>query len=366
MRTGFVFSERYLWHETNSQADLSEWVQPSLPAEGPEAKRRIRNLLDVTGMLDRLVKVDPRPATREEIERFHLPAYIDSVKAGSDAFGGNAGPAAPFGHRSYEIALLAAGGTIAAADAVLDGTVDNVYALVRPPGHHAEPGEGNGFCLFNNIGVAIHHARQVRGVERIAVVDWDVHHGNGTEAGFLADGRTLTISMHQDGLWPYDSGKLADNGVGPGAGANLNIPLPAGSGEGAYLAAFDRVVLPALDRFRPDMIFVACGFDANYQDPLARMMLDSETFRAMTSRVVDAADRLCGGRLVVSHEGGYSDVVVPFCGLAMVEEMSGVSSGVRDPWVPGNRLVPGQELAPHQEAAVTAAVPLVERVPTPA
>jgi acetoin utilization deacetylase AcuC-like enzyme len=361
--TGFVFSERYLWHETGSWGETSPWLQPSLSPEGPEPKRRIRNLLELSGLLDRLTAIAPRAATRAEVERFHRPAYVERIIAQSAGVGGNAGGFTPFAHGAYEIALLAAGGVISAVDAVLDGAVANAYALVRPPGHHASPETGDGFCLFNNIGVAIQHARHARGLRRIAVVDFDVHHGNGTETGFYEDAEVLTISVHQDGWYPAGRGSRDDNGAGPGAGANINIPLPAGSGAEAYELAFERVVEPALHRFAPELIFIACGLDANSYDPFGRMLLDSEAFRSFAARIRRVADALCDGRLVVAHEGGYSAEVVPFCALAVIEAMSGLSSGVEDPFLAANRASPGQELLPHQASAVAAAAELVTRVP---
>jgi acetoin utilization deacetylase AcuC-like enzyme len=299
----------------------------------------------------------------EELERAHDANYVEGIRALSDARGGDAGDGeTPFGPGSYEIALLAAGGTITAVDAVLDGRVGNAYALVRPPGHHALPHSGMGFCLFANVAVAVRHAQAARGIGRVAVVDWDVHHGNGTQAIFEDDPSVLAISLHQDGLYPARSGTVEENGTGPGKGATLNVPLPAGSGRGAYVAALERVVVPALERFRPELIVVACGFDAGAQDPLGRMTLTAAAFGELTELVLDAAGRLCGGRLVCSHEGGYSAGHVPFCGLAVIERLAGESAGIQDPFAYLGD-VPGQELQPHQEAAVEAAARLVAGVP---
>src|SRR5262249_36652641 len=176
-----------------------------------------------------------------ELLRFHARRYVGSIRAMSEASGGDAGEGAPFGPGSFEVALLAAGGTITAVDAVLDGRVRNAYALVRPPGHHAEADLGRGFCIFGNRGVAIRPRRAARGRGRVAVVDWDVHHGNGAQKAFYRDPGVLTISIHQDRWYPQDSGSIDERGEGPGAGFNINIPLPPGSGHGAYLAAVSRV-----------------------------------------------------------------------------------------------------------------------------
>jgi acetoin utilization deacetylase AcuC-like enzyme len=361
MATGLVWHERMMWHDTGSGAaelPAGGWLEPHVHVESPDTKRRLKNLLDATGLTDRLTLLRPRPATVEELCRVHERAHVDRVAALSAERGGDAGDEAPFGHGSYEIALLAAGGVIGAVDATLDGEVDNAYALVRPPGHHAVRDRGMGFCLFANVAVAVRHAQAARGVGRVAVVDWDVHHGNGTQAAFWEDPSVLAISLHQDGLYPLRSGTLDERGGGAGQGATLNVPLPAGSGRGAYLAALDRVVVPALERFRPELIVIACGFDASALDPLGRMLLSASAFGEMTARLLDAAARLCDGRLVAAHEGGYSAGHVPFCGLAVIETLSGLTAGIEDPFAYLDQ-VTGQELQPHQRQAVEAAARLV-------
>ncbi len=365
MATGLVWHERMMWHDTGSgAAELPSggWLEPHVHVESPDTKRRLKNLLDATGLTDGLTLLRPRPATVEELCRVHDRAHVDRVAALSAGRGGDAGSEAPFGNGSYEIALLAAGGVIGAVDATLEGAVDNAYALVRPPGHHAVPEQGMGFCLFANVAVAVRHAQAVRGVGRVAVVDWDVHHGNGTQAIFWDDPSVLAISLHQDGLYPLRSGTLDETGGGEGRGATLNVPLPAGSGRGAYLAALDRVVVPALERFRPELIVIACGFDAGALDPLGRMLLSASAFGEMTGRLLDAAARLCDGRLIAAHEGGYSAGHVPFCGLAVIEKLSGLSAGIEDPFAYLDQ-VTGQELQPHQRDAVEASARLVQGVP---
>lgn len=179
--------------------------------------------------------------------------------------------------------------------------------------------------------MAIEAAKARHGVERVAVLDWDVHHGNGTQAIYYRRDDVLSISLHQDGCFPPGYSGAEDIGEDRGRGFNLNVPLLPGGGHDAYMQAMQRIVLPALERFRPQLIVVASGFDANAVDPLARMQLHSDSFRAMTAMVRDAAERHAGGRLVVVHEGGYSEAYVPFCGLAVIEELSGVRSAVRDP-----------------------------------
>ena len=355
MSTGWVYHELYMWHDAGratSPSRARKWMQAWEHYENPETKRRFRNLVEVAGLLDDLVVVKPRPATVDELLRFHTRAYVESIRAMSEGSGGNAGDSTPFGPGSFEIAQLAAGGTITAVEAVLDGRVRNAYALVRPPGHHAEADMGRGFCIFGNVVVAIEHARAARGVNRVAVVDWDVHHGNGTQNAFYRDPGVLTISIHQDRWYPQDSGSIDERGEGPGAGFNINIPLPPGSGHGAHLAAMSRVVVPALHAFRPELVVVASGFDGSMYDPLGRMMAYSETYRAMTRMLMAAADELCAGRLVLSHEGGYAPIYVPFCGLAVMEELCGVKTAVSDPMAARAASAGGQDLQPHQDEVI--------------
>ena len=368
MTTGFVWHERYMWHDTGSHALFHPAggmgpIQPHVHIENPDAKRRLKNLLDLLGLTDQMTSVKPRLATEADLARVHTPRYIGHIQALSAATGGDAGGVTPFATGGYEIACLAAGGVLALVDAILSGEVDNGYALVRPPGHHAGPDTGFGFCIFNNNAVGINYAREVHGVRRIATVDWDVHHGNGTQDIFYDDPDVLTISLHQAGTYPPNSGKLVENGAGAGEGANINVNLPAGSGHAAYLQAMNQVVIPALHRFKPDFISVASGFDAGGFDPLARMLCDGETFRAMTKMVKEAAQLLCGGKLALIHEGGYAPAHVPFLGLAVIEELSGIRTGVNDPYAEAISFHGGHSLLPHQAAAIEAAAELVDNIP---
>jgi len=358
-----------MWHDTGTSAwvtPASLTVQPLGHIESAEGKRRIRNLVEVSGLMDHLVQLKPRVATEDEILRLHTREYFERIKKASAGMGGDAGEETPFGHGSYEIALLAAGGCLTAVEAVMDARVDNAYALVRPPGHHAEKDQGRGFCIFANTALAAAHARQALGVSRVAIVDWDVHHGNGTEHAFYDDPTVLTISIHQDNNYPPGSGAVGDTGAGAGKGYHINIPLPAGSGVGAYLATFDRVVAPALRAFRPELILIASGLDASAMDPLASMMMTSDGYRRLTQVVLAVARDVCGGRLVACHEGGYSPAYVPYCGLAIIEELSGVRTGLEDPLLGLLAAFGGQELQPHQDAVIQEAAKLATalRVPT--
>lgn len=353
MTTGLVWHERYMWHDTGNMFGppaLQQFIQPLPHPERAETKRRIKNLLDVSGLAARLTPIEPRAATEAELIRFHDPAYVQRVRAVSEAGAGQLAVrfgATPIGAGGYDIARLAAGGGIALCEAVLEGKVDNGYALVRPPGHHACASEAMGFCIFGNVALAALHLLAARGLDRIAIVDWDAHHGNGTQSAFWRDPRVLTISIHQDGCFPPGSGTIAETGEGPGRGFNLNIPLPPGSGNGAYRAAFERVVLPALHAFRPQFVLVASGLDAGAQDPLARMMVTASGYRWMARSLLDAAGELCAGRVAAIHEGGYSESYVPFLCAGIVEELLGGGMVVADPFA-GLDATPYQALQPAQ------------------
>jgi acetoin utilization deacetylase AcuC-like enzyme len=336
MSTGFFWDERCFWHGGGNFAFLMEvggLVQPLPPGlpENPETKRRLKNLMEVSGLIRDLECRSAPEASRADLARVHPAAYLDRFKALSDAGGGNLGLRTPFGPGGYEIAALSAGLASAALAAVMRGEMANAYALSRPPGHHCLPDWPNGFCLLANIAIAIESAKAAGLLGRVAVIDWDVHHGNGTEAIFLDRADVLTISLHQERVYPAHTGTADVQGTGAGLGYNINIPLPAATGHVGYLHAMDRIVVPALERFRPDVVIVACGFDASAFDPLARMLCSADTFRQMTRRVMEAADRLCGGRVVMVHEGGYSEAYVPFCGHAVIETLANSRHVAADP-----------------------------------
>ena len=338
-RTGFFFDERCLWHSGGMHAltmTVGGWVQPpsgSGHAESPDSKRRIKSLMDVSGLSDRLVVRSAPAATDEDLLRVHPREYLRRFKAASDAGGGDLGELAPFGKGGYDIARLSAGLAIGAADAVVRGQYRNAYALSRPPGHHCLPDRPMGFCLLANVALAAEAVRASQRVERIAIVDWDVHHGNGTQAIFYDRADVLTVSVHQEHCFPFGYSGESERGTGAGQGYNYNIPLLGGGGHDSYLYAFERIVVPALDRYRPELILVASGLDANVVDPLARMQLHSESFREMTRILMDVADRHCHGRLVAVHEGGYAEAYVPFCGHAIIEQLAGQHMGVEDPFL---------------------------------
>ncbi|RZS76834.1 acetoin utilization deacetylase AcuC-like enzyme [Phyllobacterium myrsinacearum] len=336
-RPGFYFHEKTLWFSAGEAVLVlppDGWLQPGgSHADSPEPKRRLRSLMEVSGLAAHFDIVAAPAAAEDDLRLVHSAGYLSRFKALSDAAGGAVHPTAPFAAGSYEIAALSAGQAMAAVFDVATGRRRRAYAVSRPSGHHCLPDMPMGFCHFANVAIAVRRAQRA-GLAKVVVLDWDVHHGNGTQACFYDDGSVLTLSLHQEGCFPPGaSGAMGETGRGAGVGANVNIPLWPGSGHEVYLHAFDHIAVPAIRAFAPDMIVVVNGLDANGVDPLARMLAHSETFRAMTRGIGLLADELCGGRLAIIQEGGYAESAVPFCGHAVLEELAGVSTAVEDPFL---------------------------------
>ena len=327
MTTAIAWDERCLDHDNGSMLvhrPASDWLDvPHF--ERPERQARTIDVLGRAGALAAMRRLDSRRATREELELVHEPAMIAALEdACAQGRFATVGPEARVGPDSWEPALLAAGNVLAVVDAVLDGAAANGFAVVRPPGHHATATEPMGFCLFNNVAIAARHAQRRDRIERVAIIDWDVHHGNGTETVFWSDPSVLFVSLHQDDLYPVGRGDVGDRGAGAGERTTVNLPLPAGCGDEGYGYAFERVVEPALRAFAPDLLLISAGQDPAASDPLGRMSVTAEGFRALTGRALALADELCGGRLAVVLEGGYSLEQLPFCNLAIAERLAGL------------------------------------------
>ena len=333
--TGYVFDEAFLAHDTGERTlrlpDGSE-LDPVEHPSNNRITRRTHQLIAGSGLLDRLHRIPVRPATVEEIGYAHTPAYIDHVRAVCATGGGMLDDQTRVAEGSFEAALLAAGGAIELADAVVGGRVRNGYGLLRPIGHHAMADQGMGFCVFNNAAIVVRHQQRPRGVGRVAVVDWDVHHGNGTQAAFWDDPSVLFVSLHQENWYPGGWGGMEDVGGAGAEGTTVNVPLPPGTGNTGYRLAFEQVVEPILRRFAPEVILVSAGQDGSMADPLGRMLLTMAGFRELARRVRAVADEVCGGRLIGLQEGGYSVSSTPFCTLGVVEGLAGSESGIADPW----------------------------------
>ncbi len=256
--------------------------------------------------------VEPRPATDEELARVHDPRFVAWLRT-LDGEQGYLDADTYVGPESVAIAQLAAGGTVAMVDRLLDGPVKRGVALVRPPGHHARPAHAMGFCLLTAVAIAAAHAR-ARGLERVAVVDWDVHHGNGTQETFWKDPNVLYVSTHQFPFYP-GTGAVLEIGEGEGKGFTLNVPMTAGGGDAVYRGAFERVILPVLEEYAPELVLVSAGFDASARDPLAEMNLSADAFGWMARALRRVADATAGGRIALVLEGGY-DLVALEAGLA--------------------------------------------------
>lgn len=293
-RTGFVSHPTYVEHRTG----------PGHP-ERPQRLEAILTGLERSGVLAEVDRHEPGPIDLERITAVHDPDHVARVEAAC----GRApalldGGDTAVSERSFEAARLAAGGLVEAVDRAMDGTWARAFVCCRPPGHHAERDRAMGFCLFNNVAVAAAHLRAAHGLERIAILDWDVHHGNGTQHLFEEDPGVFYASLHQWPLYP-GTGAAEERGRGAGEGATLNCPLSPGTGDAEWLGAVEERVLPELQAFAPQFVLISAGFDAHRHDPLAAIELSEEAYREMTRRMLELAAGACGGRLVSVLEGGY-------------------------------------------------------------
>ena len=293
--TGIVYHDGYLRH-----------TMPRGHPERPERLAAIVGHLRDVGLWERLAPIEPTPATVEQIAAVHATDYIAFAQEVCARGGGlldwGDTPVCP---ESYDIARLAAGGVLAAADAVMAGSARNAFCLVRPPGHHARPGNAMGFCVFNHVAVAARHLQSRHGLGRILIADWDVHHGNGTQDAFYGDPSVALLSLHRYPFYP-GTGTADERGIGDGRGTTLNVPLRHGTDGSAFIAAFRDGLERLLDGFEPDFVLVSAGFDAHRDDPLGGLRLTDDDYAELARLVCGVADRHCGGRLVATLEGGYN------------------------------------------------------------
>ena len=293
-KTGLVYHEDYLRHQAGAGHP-----------ERPERLESIMKYLTATKLLDKLVRIDPYSAEIDWIATVHTRDYINFVKQACEQDYSYLDADTGICADSYRIALLAAGGAMAAADAVMNKKVDSAFCAVRPPGHHAEKDRARGFCLFNNIAIAAKYLQQKYQIGKVLIVDWDVHHGNGTQNTFYDDPTVFYFSIHQ---WPHypGSGLRTEKGIRKGEGFTLNVLLSAGHGNDDYIEIFENQLVPAAKNFKPNFILISAGFDGHYQDPLAGMQLTEKGYAQLTQIVVDLADEFCEGRIISFLEGGYN------------------------------------------------------------
>ena len=261
--------------------------------------------LEQSGLKSQLVPVEPRPATIQELSLVHEKQHIIRIRDMAQKGGGWLNGDTIMSADSFEAALYAVGGAIRATEAVMDEEVASTFALLRPPGHHATLEGAMGFCLFNNVAIAAKHILVKYKLDRIAIIDFDVHHGNGTQEAFYEDPRVLYISTHEYPHYP-GTGSIEETGIGDGEGTTVNIPLPAGCGDAQYSPVFEQIVVPAVKRFNPELILVSAGYDTHWADGLALMQVSATGFAQMVKIIKGLADELCRGRLVFTLEGGYN------------------------------------------------------------
>lgn len=274
--------------------------------ESYERLRGVQELFEREGVLGVSRPVQPQPATIDQVKRVHSPKMIETIQRGSQLGGGNLDSDTYVTKESYELALLAVGGCCLAADEIISGRATNGLALVRPPGHHATFQRFGGFCLFNNVAATARHVQATWGVKRVAIVDFDVHHGNGTQDIFYEDDSVLFVSLHLFAPFFYPgTGKMDEIGNGPGRGYTLNIPFPPDVGDQGYQQAVDQLLWPKMRLFRPELILVSAGFDAHWQDPLAQAALSLTGYATLGRQLLEMAAQLCQGRILFVLEGGY-------------------------------------------------------------
>ena len=293
-QTGFVYHPAYLEHDMGAGHP-----------ESPNRLRAIMQQLEQSGTAARLTRIEPREAEDEWITQIHTPLYLAMLKTQAPTNGRiSLDPDTSMSPGSLTAAYLAAGGALAAVDAIMSRQVDQAFCAVRPPGHHAESGRAMGFCLFNNVAIAARYVQKKHGLTRVLIVDWDVHHGNGTQHSFEDDPSVLFFSAHQYPHYP-GTGRKSERGRGAGEGFTINVPMEAGEGGEEYREIFQKSLVPTADSFKPEFVIVSAGFDAHKDDPLGNMGLTEEGYADLTGIVAGIAKRHAGGRILSSLEGGY-------------------------------------------------------------
>jgi acetoin utilization deacetylase AcuC-like enzyme len=317
MKVGLIYAPIYLEHDTGNHVENSRRLVETM------------SYLKETGIKEKLTCLHPRPALLEELEMVHTPEYISYVKDKAEKGGGWLDPDTVMSPKSYEVALYAAGGLLVAIEATIKREVDNAFALVRPPGHHAISDRAMGFCIFNNVAIAARFALNKFSLNRVLIVDFDVHHGNGTQDAFYTDPQVLYFSTHQYPFYP-GTGWMDETGSGEGEGTTANFPMAAGWGDHEYLRAFNEVLVPVARGFQPQLILVSAGFDAHWADQLAMMRVSIKGFAQIITILKELAAELCQGHLVFALEGGYNLQVVASSIKAALDVLLG-NSEIDDP-----------------------------------
>ncbi|HEY6542293.1 MAG TPA: histone deacetylase [Ktedonobacteraceae bacterium] len=317
-----------------------EHITPKNHPDKPQRLEMAMKVLDALGWLERdgLALLEPRAASEDELATVHERTYIHEVEVAARQVAGDASNSdgrmtrrfatdTYISAKSYEAALKAAGAPLTAIDAIMKGEIDNAYCLVRPPGHHAVAESAMGFCLFNNVAVAARYAIDRYGLERVMIIDFDVHHGNGTQEMFYDDPRVLYFSTHQAPFYP-GTGLSHERGEGEAEGTTINVPLPASTGYETFEPVFRQVMAPAADRFDPQLILVSAGFDAHWDDPLGQLNLSTAGFAQLMRIIIEEAQFLCNGRLVLVQEGGYSLDAMSACVATCINLLLGDDAAV--------------------------------------
>ena len=332
MKVGYVYDPVYLKHDTGQHPENASRLEA------------IISHLKQTQLIRQLTLIQPRAALIEELSSVHSEQHISHVQEVAQRGGGWLDADTVMSPDSYQAALYAAGGIIRATEDVMNREVDSAFALVRPPGHHATSQRAMGFCLFNNVAIATKYALDKYNLERIAIIDFDVHHGNGTQESFYDNPQVLYISTHESPFYP-GTGNLDETGKGEAKGTTVNIPLPAGCGDAEYVTAFEQIIVPAVRRFNPQLILVSAGYDTHWADGLAMMQVSVSGFAQMVKIIKGLADELCSGRLVLTLEGGYNLTALAASVKATFDVLLG-NTNIEDPLGQSPRGLAGPSVAP--------------------